>query len=234
MENIQYIINSNNRKTHVITPYKHIGIWDTDGSSVEDLKNDKSCWLQHYHGLLDLIEKKVFLSIKEWNKLYDEYFKYYNFLSPQDIQTLYFFRSDAFYDTTVDLQTHIKNLYTKYKLTNYRNEELSGIDYHVICTNIRYLSEYSFLQFFNTNFKIDLPIDNKRVQRLTERNRIFIYDLFTINEQFLSEEFMERQRKFIYSKKDIVDYISEYLYNSNNTQVYRAYQEANEKIFHLM
>ncbi|WP_428024437.1 hypothetical protein [Arcobacter sp.] len=243
MDDIRYIFDSNNRKTHKIVPIEYRSFWDTDGREDYDFMNQKPCWLKHYTYLCDLLSKLRFIdtmlkndttfnvTINDWNIIFENFFKYYNTLDAKDIQILYFFRSEAFFNSSGTIQDHVEYLAKRYNIKNIYGNRFNENDFGRIGRNLNYMSEFEFLQFFNTNYTIDLPIENKRLQRLTDRNRMFVYDLFTVNELYKDKEELSRFREITYSKKDIVELIAKGLYKSNNTQVYRAYQEATEKIY---
>lgn len=245
MDNIQFITDKAGRQTHKIIPIEYRNIWDTDGREDYDFMNQKPCWLKHYSYICELLEKLRTIQnmdkrysnddIRKWAPMFEDFFKYYNILDAKDIQVLYFFRSEAFFNSSGTIQDHVQYLNDTYKIKNFYGSPLGEMDFGIIGRSLNYMSEFEFLQFFNSNYTIELPNnETKRLQRLTDRNRLFVYDLFTINELYKDKDELSRYRNTTYSKKDIVELIATGLYKSNNTQVYRAYQEATEKIHHLM
>ena len=93
------------------------------------------------------------------------------------------------------------------------------------------MNEYNFLQFFKTNFVIDLDgSSTKRLQRLPDRNRLFIFDLISIHEHYQNENHYPQLQEFFKSKKNIISFVAKYLYKNQEAPVYRMYNDVLERI----
>jgi len=189
--------------------------------------------------MLNINDKYELLSNEIWLKqYYKKYFKYYEILNEDDISLLYFFRTNIFknFDINDNIEVHIDKLYSNYKLTNYLNAgKISIQEYNILVSKFNQLTEFSFLQFFRINFKINLPYKkNIRLNRDSECNRLFIYDLLTINKSYSNYDELKKYNNIIAKKSNLIEFLFNFIYNGNKTQVYRAYKEAKEKIQSLI
>lgn len=220
----------------------------SESFKLDDLVNKKAIFKQHYLEILKLISLFHMFS-KENNieehkmKLYDpqndlmntykEYFKYYEILNQEDINLLYFFRSEVFkgFNTTDEVDNYCNILYDKYQLKD-RHANICLFSYNDLIEQYNTLTEFSFLQYFKMNHTIVLPKSNiKRLNRDTECTRLFIYDLMTINEKYAgSLQAIINYWSFVQDKSSLIEYLADMFYKGTKTSVHRAYKEAKEKI----
>ena len=233
---IKYLYNEKGNKTDVLIPIEQWTILNNDELKHNFNEPDKlpsTFLMKHHLEILELIEKHKTMTKDEWINLYNEYFKYYNALDEYDINLLFFFRKsvNSLFVLSDDIQNIIDILYEIYKLTKLDGSKLSVDDYILLRNNTMYLNEFAYLQYFKLNFKVILPKHKaKRLQRLPDRNRLFIYDLLFINEVLSNDTMYENYFEFIQSKRNIIDFISTYLYNGVDSQVYRLQQETSERL----
>lgn len=248
--NLKFIIDKDDNKTDVLIPInewatiKEIIISHTKDelSKIDKEKklifNKNMIFPSSYLDILHLLAKLSDHSEKHWLEIYNNYFKYFESLNKEDIQFLYFLRKNLFIrlDDPEEIQLHIDMLLEKYQLTNFVGQNITINQYQDLINKCTDLNEISFLQYFSTNYKIILQkSDSSRIKRKAERDRLFIYDIFLLLDfvsEFIKNNFDEKEI-YDYSnmnKKDIIEDLSQILYNGNKSQIYRAKQEAQIKI----
>ncbi len=235
MKSIQYILDSNNNKTHVIIPKDEWAKINNDELNYDGFKEidtlPHSYLIQHYREILSIIDKSNSLKDETWINLFNEYFKYYNALDEYDISLLYFFRSNRLFVLRDDIEDYVIQLQEMYKITTVEGKPFTIADYLNIRNKIQYSNEFTFLQYFKSNFKIELSNNNvKRIQRIPTRNRLFVYDLIFIHDIVQTPKCLSKFNNFISSKKTIIKFLADKFYNNQETQVYRVYQEATKQI----
>ena len=197
--------------------------------------------LPHYADINKLLAKMDSYSKEDWLSLYKTYFKYYDSLSQEDIALLYFFRSyNLFYlkgNSNYDevLPKHLTTLFYVYGLKS-SGKVLTIEAYENLSKATVRLNEIAFLQYFNMHFTIDkLNVSNKRLIKKTERDRLFIYDIFNYisiedSIRYMLQEFNDFGDIIELNKKETIKKLATMLYNGNTSQIYRANQEAEDKI----
>lgn len=240
---IKYLYDENGNKTDVLVPieeweFHKLPVTDNMETATFSFNDSNSLrdiyLLRHYREILELIEKRAIMNKEEWIDFFDEYFKYYHALSEYDISLLFFFRKfnqTSLFASSFDKHTELEKLCQQYNFRTIENEKPTMQQFIAIRNLANYANEFSYLQAFKFDFKIDLPKPNtKRLQRIPDRNRLFTYDLLTIHDLFIKEQSFRDHWDFIKSKKNIITFISEYFYNNQESVIYRLYGEVEERI----
>lgn len=247
-ENILYITDNSENRTAIVIPIKE---WEElqanyislskrelldDKTSLDWLNNlPMSCLVQlvHVNEVIQLLSKMELYTKEQWLEIYSKYYIYYDSLNKKEIQLLYFFRKYLYMpEDEEEIEKHLNFLKDEYRLSSYTGNELSLSDYKKLIDKFTKVNEISFLQYFLINYKIQLTTsDTTRLKRKAERDRLFIYDVLnflddsieTIN-NVIDNDSIELGRK------RILNNIANVLYNGNKSQVYRAKQEALNKL----
>jgi len=250
---LKYVFDKDGNKTDIIVPIEewnnmqctqlpiidHDPLYIDNTSGLENFfkKSHFKVYLkEHYKQIIELINKKDDLTKEEWLNIYDEYFKYYNILNENDINLLFFIRKETLpnflqMDDEIIQKQINDELNNKYELRSIYSGTIARYKYRMISNSIMTMNEYSFLQFFKTNFRMNFSNSSiKRLQRLPDRNRLFIYDLLTIHEHYQEENTYSNLKEFFKSKKEIVSFLASYLYNNQDAPVYRMYNDVVNRI----
>jgi len=225
---IKYIHDEDGIKTDVIVPIKlwneiekeHISINQND-DVVEYIFLEK-----HYTEILNLLDRSKSMTTELWTELYNEYFKYYNALDKYDIDLLFYFRmQNSILNNSNDFECQ--------KVQRIDNSHISDNDLNHIRDNAKILNEFAFLQYFKLNYKIifNTSIDTtKRLQRLPDRNRLFIYDVLKIQDMYMRNLCFKKSATLLKSKKELITILANCLYNGQDAPIYRLNNEVEERV----
>lgn len=237
---IKYVCDEDGNKLEVQLP---IDLWDEIKlkaidehyqEEFEQINQEESLYhkdylLIHY---LDIINLLLYENGKNTKEVFENYFSYYNSLSAYDIELLYIFRNGSFFNIQDDDNLNI--LADTYRLTNQRNIPITKYQYNEILTESHRRNEISFLQYFKMNFKINKEIKTTRLNRKTERDRLFIFDMLHsayVLESIAHAKGLEKTKSGLnIIKKEIMNELANFFYNGNKTQIHRANREATKRI----
>lgn len=225
---IKFIHDEDGIKTDVIVPIKlwneiekeHITISQND-DAVEYIFLEK-----HYNEILNLLDRSKSMTTELWTELYNEYFKYYNALDKYDIDLLFYFRMNN------SILNHSNDIEHQ-KVQKIDNSNLSDRDLQDIRDNAKTLNEFSFLQYFKLHYKtiFTTQVDTtKRLQRLPDRNRLFIYDVLKIQDMYMRNLCFKESATLLKSKKELITILADCLYNGQDAPIYRLNNEVEERV----
>jgi len=256
---IKYLYDDEGNKTDIIIPIKKWNDINTlnhelrrfsieeknDNYDLIDLISNHAIFKQHYIEILSLLN--LYIAFKNHNmiihdpknqllKTYKEYFKYYEILDQNDINLLYFFRTSVFKGFSIldEVSVYCEKLYQKYELTDYNGKKINFLNYAELIERFNTLTEFAFLQYFKIYYRINLPDSkNKRLNRESECNRLFIYDMLTLNQKHAgSLNAIMDFWPIIQDKSTLIEILSLIFYKNTKTRVHRAYKEAKDRILH--
>jgi hypothetical protein len=225
---IKYLYDERGNKTDVLVPVKE---WE------EIVNSDKPLYLseddilpnayleEHYIQILELVQKREFLSQEEWVNLYNEYFKYYNALDRNDINLLFYLRQDEniFHEGPIGwFKSSIKVFKEYHNFSKIDNSDVSLEEFLSIRDKAEYLNEFAFLQYFKSNYRFEF--------KGNFRNRLFVHDLLKIYTLYKENNKYQAYYKIIESRTEIIKFIANNLYNGQDTAVYRLENEAYERL----
>lgn len=250
MENkVNYIIDGNANKTHVVIP---MDLWGKIKHHV-DLEEDGQIvsWpKKHMYNLMNFVKETNDLPVDKWKQAYEKFYNYYETLKLEDILALYLFRSNIWSEPQKeDLSatvTYWKTFHT-YEVSSLLEKTGKVITVKTlrkIRNQISELDEQDFIKLYNKelylheDFITEYKSKYQRLRRSTERDRLFIYDL---GEAFaLSNGELNKEYRDLFTQDDdlipgdlkgkVYEYIANRLYNGNISQVYRAAKEASDRM----
>jgi len=243
---IKYLHDENGNITDVQLPLeiweqiKHQSIDEYYKDEIEEINNNEpfyhNDYLQiHYLDIMSILFRPKGTDPRE---LYDSYFSYYDSLSPYDIELLYIFRGGTFFNLkNNNFENHSKTLTDIFELTTLRNTPLTRKQFDELVLESYKRNEISFLQFFKINYKVNRNINSIRLNRKSERDRLFIYDILSstfITESIAEAKQLEKTKNFLSDmRKTLIETLANFFYNGNKAQVYRAQKQTVEKLMRI-
>ncbi|MCD4759079.1 MAG: hypothetical protein K8R39_12475 [Arcobacteraceae bacterium] len=187
--------------------------------------------LPHY---IDILAILLHDNGKNTKDAYENYFNYYDTLSAYDIELLYIFRGGVFFNPTNSFEEHSKILYNTFTLTTQRNQKITEKEFNDIVTESHRRNEISFLQYFKINFKINRKVNVTRLNRKTERDRLFIFDMlhstYILESIAIAKNLDKTKKSITLLKKELLNALADFFYNGNKAQIYRAQKEVIKRI----
>ncbi len=242
---IKYIYDEDGNKTDVQIPFE---LWEKIklnlidkhlSDEFEEIDNADNFYHTDYLHIhyIDIIDLFLNNNGKEIQEAYEHYFDYYNSLSAYDIELLYIFRGGTFFNLrNKNFNNHAKTLSDIFELTTLNNLAINEEQFNSMVIESHRRNEISFLQYFKMNFKINRKIKSIRLNRKTERDRLFIYDMlhstFTIENIIMAKGLEKTEQSINSIKKHLLTMLSNFFYNGNKAQVYRAQKEVSERLLY--
>jgi hypothetical protein len=229
MKGFSYIVDKDGNNTHAVVP---IEAWLVINDLVEACsesipKNieipiivDTNYRRSQLLKLLPLVESMDYDSVEDWQKKYQEFFKYMDGLKYTEVEMLYRIRDNFFIEFLDKYKDEeARNSFSHYYSIVSRDGTFSLEEAKELRRSV-VLSDEEFIKFFKKKYIHD--VEDKKIRIEAERNRLFIFDLMELYPE-------QMELDYDITRKEAQSKLMKFIFNGSKgakTQVQRALKQA--------